>query len=350
MQTIMQYINDVPGVWRIKNIMTRANIRGIILMYHRVVNLDYDALELCVSKSHFEEHIQVINKYFQAVQIQKMANNLNKLSFGKKEIVITFDDGYADNFHNAKPILERYGTPATFYVVTGALNGKEEFSATYLEKAILESPDLPSIFEISISGKKYRWLINQEEPCRKIDYSQSKFGMPLNNESLSRARLFFALTEIISTTSIEKRKEIFQQIADWTGEALLPRQDYLPMTSNELCVLANSNIFEIGAHTLSHSMLSCLSAKEQEKEVIQNKQYLENLLNRKIISFSYPYGNYSSDTVRIIERLGFQNACTVVHRAVIRNTNPYLLPRYAVLDWDGDFFENKLRNWLTQLG
>src|SRR3989338_4864686 len=97
----------IPGASYVKKVLTRSHQRGIILMYHRVTELKHDPWCLAVSPVRFEEHMRIVKKFGRPVQMTQMSNNLNKRNFGKEEIAVTFDDGYADNFHNALPILKR---------------------------------------------------------------------------------------------------------------------------------------------------------------------------------------------------------------------------------------------------
>ncbi len=317
-------------------------------MYHRVADLDYDSLQLSVSSAHFEEHMQVINKLGRPVKIKDMVKNLKRCSFDRKEIVVSFDDGYSDNSTNAKSILERNGIPATFYIMTSAIGSKEEFFTNALEKSVLAPNKVPEVFEVYVSGKSFHWQINDQGACKKLDYSQIQERLPSNNARLTRSQLYFALAEITSILSAQEKKSLLQQVSSWSGQSLTPRPSYLPMTSDELISLADSELFEIGAHTISHSMLSDLPLEEQKKEIFQSKHDLEALINRPITSFSYPFGNYSEDTVRLVKEAKFENACTVAHQPVMRNTNPYLLPRFSVLDCDGEQFEHKLYEWLNK--
>lgn len=333
----------IPGSRTIKRIWSQVNRRGIILMYHRIANLNCDPWQLSVSPKNFEEHLQVIKKYSRPVLMREMSARLQYFSLGRKYIAITFDDGYADNFHNAKPILEKHGVPATFYVTSGAVNSREEFWWDEIGRLTMEAGKLPEVFDMTIAGKRYCWRINCKEEPRAMQHEP---GTYLEKTELSKSQLHYAIWEIISPLSMEEKKGILTQIAAWAGQPRTARPDYLPMTSQELVSLANSSLFEIGAHTISHTKLSCLSYQKQETEISGSKHALEGMIKRRITNFSYPHGDYSQETLEIVKRVGFDNACTVTAQPVKRGDNPHLLPRLMVLNWEKGQFEEKLQEWL----
>jgi peptidoglycan/xylan/chitin deacetylase (PgdA/CDA1 family) len=67
---------------------------------------------------------------------------------------------------------------------------------------------------------------------------------------------------------------------------------------------------EIGAHTVNHLKLTNTSEKEAEFQIKYSKEYLEQLLGKKIDSFSYPHGDYNTNTIRMVKESGFTNALT----------------------------------------
>ena len=318
-------------------------------MYHQVNDKKYDPRQLSVAPTHFEEHMQVIKKIGQVVQLREMGKDLNSFALGSRKIVVTLDDGYADNYYNARPILDRYEIPATFFIATGSTDSREDFWWNHLEPTILSTQILPEQFEITIAKTRYRWKIKSEEPCKVMDYSQSTYGIPHENSTLSRSRLYYVLMQLLAVVSPQERKEVLRRISDWVGKQTTPISDSLPMNSKELNKLACSPLFEIGAHTVDHVMLPFLPLNKQEEEISRSKHDLEKLIDREITSFSYPYGKYSDETVKIVERLEFKYACTVSQRPVMRDSNSYLMPRFVVSNWNGDQFEQNLRAWLMQL-
>lgn len=330
-----------------KRTWNRLNRRGIVLTYHRVVDLVCDPWQLGVSPVRFEEHLQVINKYGKPVQLREMGMKLKRFSIGKMEIVVSFDDGYADNVYNAKPILERHNVPATFFIVSGAVDSREELWWDELEKILLQSESLPQVFDLSIAGTDYDWQITSEKGRETLKYEEGIRHVPEANAVLSSGRLYFALWKILSELSSPVKQDTLRQIAQW-AKSTMSRTTHLAMTSKELLSLARSPLFEIGAHTVSHPMLSRLPLEKQKEEIVCSKDKLERLIGEPVTSFAYPHGDYSDDTLRLLRQSNFKNACTVHQGPVFRNADPLLMPRFTVLNWNTDTFEQNLCRWLTQ--
>jgi peptidoglycan/xylan/chitin deacetylase (PgdA/CDA1 family) len=112
--------------------------------------------------------------------------------------------------------------------------------------------------------------------------------------------------------------------------------------------LADDSLFEIGAHTDKHSRLSSLSVDEQRTDIFDSKRKLEATLQRRVSSFSYPFGgrpDYTPETTRTVQETGFDCACSTTANHVHKGADRYQLPRYIVRDWDGDEFARRFKEW-----
>jgi peptidoglycan/xylan/chitin deacetylase (PgdA/CDA1 family) len=268
--------------------------RSVILMYHRVVDVKRDRWALCVTPEHFAQHLDVLRKH--------QRTRLDRLTAGgwslrpKVTVAITFDDGYADNFHNAAPLLKKYETPASFFITTGYIGGVREFWWDELERIVPE------------------------------------------NEYLSR---YEALRPLID----EVRQGILNRMSRDSQKGTECRPSHRPMSVDELCLLASDDLFEVGAHTVTHPLLSAQPLERQQAEITGSKNWLQHLLERPVTSFSYPYGggqHYSPATVQIVRNAGFSRACTTVPRPVTWSDDHCQLGRLCVPDVDGDAFEKIL--------
>ena len=119
--------------------------RAVILLYHRVADLPSDPQLMAVTPRHFAEHLEVIRQSCRPLRLHDLGEALPDRS-----VVVTFDDGYADNLHHAKPLLAAHDVPATVFVTSGYVGSDREFWWDDLERILLETPSLPR-----------RWL-----PCR----------------------------------------------------------------------------------------------------------------------------------------------------------------------------------------
>src|SRR5215467_4451596 len=105
-----------------------ANVAGLILMYHRIAELQSDPWGLAVSPRHFAEHLEVLRRHGQPRPLAQTVKALQRQGLpGGRPLVVTFDDGYADNLYNAAPLLDRYDVPATVFLTTGYIDGAREF-------------------------------------------------------------------------------------------------------------------------------------------------------------------------------------------------------------------------------
>lgn len=99
----------------------------------------------------------------------------------------------------------------------------------------------------------------------------------------------------------------------------LRKEDLLTLNEELLCT--------IGAHTVSHPKLDTLTVEEQEREIIQSRRELEELLGHSVNHFSYPHGAYNEDTIQIIHDNNFHSSLHAWGGSIRRGNNLHLLPR-----------------------
>jgi len=116
----------------------------------------------------------------------------------------------------------------------------------------------------------------------------------------------------------------------------------IAITESELKILGNHRLIEIGAHTITHPRLSTLSVDEQSQEIKNSKEVLEKIINKKIVSFAYPFGDFNGNSMQLVEKLEFKRAVIVKAKPLTKNQNHYTLPRFIVRDWDIKKFTRKV--------
>lgn len=99
------------------------------------------------------------------------------------------------------------------------------------------------------------------------------------------------------------------------------------LSADQILEMAKSGVVEIGAHGVSHTPLLGLSQKKVEDEVVESKRTLENIINKPVVSFSYPFGSFDKQTIEIVKRAGFRSSVSTVPGTVQSRENQYFLYR-----------------------
>jgi peptidoglycan/xylan/chitin deacetylase (PgdA/CDA1 family) len=261
-----------------------------------------------------------------------------------KSVIVTFDDGYADNLWNAKPLLEHYNIPATVFVTSGYVDSKREFPSDWLERCLLRPETLPDSLTLIIGGKTYSW---------KIDNSKTNFdewNVTMKTDPTSRHRCYRELHRLIRPLDYDSRQAVLEALTNWASCPTHARPEYRVLNTNELKVLSEDGLVEIGSHGVNHLVQAEQPAEIQWKDISEGKQHLENILGKPVTSFAYPYGNsndVSEQTINIVKETGIQIACANVAAPITVGSDLFWLPRFLVRDWDGQELTKQLRKALN---
>lgn len=102
------------GALNVQRFLTRHRPR--ILVYHRISNQLYTS---GISIECFEKQMAYIKKRLRIISVSQLVDESKKVQLQPHTLALTFDDGYADFYYNAWPILRKYNIPATLYVPSG---------------------------------------------------------------------------------------------------------------------------------------------------------------------------------------------------------------------------------------
>jgi peptidoglycan/xylan/chitin deacetylase (PgdA/CDA1 family) len=316
--------------------------KALILMYHRIAEMDVDPWNLCVTPQHLAMHLEVVKKHAYPVSLAQLAHALQDGRVPDRAVVITFDDGYANNLNNAKPILEHYSIPATVFVTAGYVEKKREFWWDELDRVLLRPSKFPDTLELRINAVTRRWDLGPAVSYSEEEYHHDCLG---DREPSNRVKFYSSVWQWLRPLTEEQRENILDEIIVWAEADSVPRVTHRPLAPDEVCALARGGLVEIGAHTMRHEMLPAHPEAFQRSEIEQSKTYLENLLSGPIVSFSYPFGEYTEGTVSLVQKAGFACACSTIWGEVSRHSDRFKLPRFGVKDWSGEAFEWHLLRW-----
>jgi peptidoglycan/xylan/chitin deacetylase (PgdA/CDA1 family) len=223
----------------------------------------------------------------------------------RQSIALTFDDGYLNNFEVALPVLRKYDAPATFYIITGALERKD----------FVSWPDIVDIL------KRYH-----------------KKDILLNNIRFSYPEFIDAETGTDLMAYLKKQGIKAAKIAN----QILEGYDYLDLAGRDIPELIRTisadtiskykseKLIEYGSHTHTHPCMEYVEEHEAAKELSLSKKTLEKLVGKPVTSVAFPDGSYSQETLRICLDHGYTDLAAVKYKYGEANSHPNLLSRFTV--------------------
>ncbi len=323
--------------------------KAVVLMYHRIAEPDTDPWQLSVSPARFEEHLKVLRDGYRVVPVADLAGQLAKGKVNKKSVCITFDDGYTDNFLYAKPLLEKYRSPASFFLATQYLGRAEVYWWDELEIILLRTATLPARLQLEIRGKGFDFQLEHEGHLTPAEWEQHRRWVWPEPAPTRRCMMYLALWEEIRPLPFEEIKAVMKEIRAWSAsDYSAPVIDY-PMSLDQAREFLVSPLFDIGLHTHTHCDLGAHTRSFQLQEISACAAFLQAEFMHTSRTIAYPYGRYNADTLSLAQDLQLQAAFTTHTRFVSKHTDPLQIPRFQVKNWTGEEFAQQLRIWSKSL-
>jgi len=299
------------------------NNKLLILMFHRVLPQPDPLLPHDVDVNTFDWQMGLIKHCFTPLSLTEAAHRLRTGTLPPRSVCVTFDDGYADNYHFALPVLKKYDIPATVFVAVGFIDGGMMWNDAIIETCRHAKSGVMDLYAIGLD----RYPINTQ-----------KERLDTINTVIQRLKYL----------PMEERQAKVEKITGLANEDL---PNNLMMTHDQLNQLSLHGI-EIGAHTVSHPILSRMPLDQAEYEIIEGRNRLQDMLGTTIKSFAFPNGkpgyDYGPDHVRTVRQAGFDVAVSTAWGYASSDGDPYQLPRIA--PWDSSSLRYGLRMLKTYIG
>ena len=286
---------------------------GAILMMHRVCP-DPDAAfvpnkSLAVTPEFLATVIQTLRaNHFVIMDLESALTLMHQGGGPERFAVLTFDDGFQDIHDNALPVLREHSAPFTVYVTPGFVDRDARPWTVDLERLIGTVAQL------------------------RLDLGEERTVFPANTTE-EKYRAFSAALTLLRRL---RPRDVNRQL-----DELLRQHDIEPaatdccMPWDDLAVLAADPLCTIGAHSMTHAMLSILSDQEVRDELQQSKQVIEQHLDVVVDHLAFPYGDTEAvgpREVQIASEVGFRSAVTTRPGMITSRsgTSPTSLPRLSV--------------------
>lgn len=269
-----------------------------ILAYHRVTTVidepsfPYDPELISASPLSFQEQMAYVARYFEPVRCSEVVSALDGgTPLPARAILITFDDGHADNYTNAFPILRRIGIPATIFLSTAYIGTRDTFWFDRVSYAIFRFPegrlDLPGL------------------------------STPLNLSDVPSRRVAADIVrEYLKGLPDTNRQELVDWILERQTRMGLVDDAHLSgaLSWDQVKEMAEAGI-EFGSHTVSHPILTRLDDFALEKEVVDSRQIIASMIGRPVEVIAYPEGGreaFDSRVISAVKKSGYKLALTYI--------------------------------------
>ena len=201
---------------------------------------------------------------------------------GELSVLITFDDGYRDNFDLAYPILRRHGAPAIFFVPTNMIESRRlgwvDLIAYFLKATAKTS--------ITVDGQQY----------------------DLRGDGRARAIMIFHGMK--RTRPAAETSDLLDRLAEASAvEPPSPEQQSAELMTWDQLREASAGVVTVGSHTHTHQVLATLDPKDQRDDLDRSRQMIEAELGHAPRTLAYPVGGYrhfNADTRREAQGSGFE--------------------------------------------
>ncbi len=269
-----------------------------ILLYHGVTDEHGEGIfnyrGKFVTTRAFRAHLTYFKRTFEVVGLAEQVERI-KAGTAARTLSITFDDGYANNYHEAFPILRELGVPATFFVTTDFVDKKQPLPVDIIEYAIGAA-----------SGSRE-------------DRIKTDLALRQKMKALPVADARALLEEVIRTYGRDLRIDI-------------ERTSYRPLTWQQVAEMESAGM-TFAPHTRTHPILSRLSQSEAREEIVGSKEALAAHAAHPLNIFACPNGgtdDFTAETIEILKTAGFAASLTTDARAIVPTDDAFALPRFTM--------------------
>lgn len=311
-----------------------------VSMYHYVRNLEHSRYPEIkgMNMSVFRQQIEYLKNNFAIITMEQMIDSVtNGTKLPENALLLTFDDGYIDNYTYVLPILEEYHVQGSFFIPGKTFSTHQLLDVNKIHY-ILASAD---INKLAIDLKeKMDFYRGGEYDYASTDELWNEYGKPNRWDS---AEVIF-VKRMLQTVLPEKLRnriasELFAKYVGVTEEQLAHE---LYMTEEQIRAMKRHGM-HIGIHGYDHYWLGNLTEEEMKQDVSKALNVLNEFIDEKKWVICYPYGNYNDNVLKYIKECGCALGFTTeVGIADLKRYSPLTLPRFDCND-----FPPKSENYLN---
>jgi peptidoglycan/xylan/chitin deacetylase (PgdA/CDA1 family) len=302
-----------------------------IVVYHGIIQSPLDVYNSCfLDEESFRTQVAYLRTNFQVLRLCDAVEKLRSKSVDRPTAVITFDDGYQNNYDVAFPILREAGVPATIFLTTALLNSDDTFWNLRLNRAL---------------SKTEKTSLEWDGRVFDLVGPTSKRAAGLAIASILRELPRGELTSDLHT--------ILRDLEDDPDCAIEVDSPFRMLNYQAIADMTSSGLIDFGAHGHTHAKLTRLSPEEQREEIERSLAMVSDLTGAPCKLFAYPFGksaDYDDETIRILETCGVRVALTGIRGGNDVSTHRMELRRYGIdADLNMALFQIKVHHFQSLL-
>jgi peptidoglycan/xylan/chitin deacetylase (PgdA/CDA1 family) len=308
----------------------------LVLTYHGVLPGDDDQYDFLnanfVSEAAFERQMQWLSSRYRLVTLRQIVAALNGgPALPPRAATVTFDDGFANNFHVALPILQRLHVPCSVFLTTGLIGvAGAQLWTERVKRAIALTPARSFVFGPDQKTFLIGSPTDRERAARDVLATLKRLSPEVRDQQVA------ALETVCGRPGITAAESIRYDFLNWDQ------------------VRAMSAVgIEFGSHTVSHPILATLPSAELESELRNSKHAIEAELGIECYAFAYPNGktaDFGDREAAILRRLGYRCALSLNGGLNKPAADPFRLERVNISrEFDAALFNATLTGATAEL-
>ena len=282
-QRLVEVAERMGLVRSLKGLHDRRNPALTILAYHRVMPTDaldsypFDPELISATPSQFDSQMRYVREHLDPVSLKDVIAQIERgTPLPPNAVAVTFDDGFADTYRYAFPVLKRYSIPATIFVSTGYVEAGEPFWFELASYLIYRAPP---------------FSLEPKEGMR----------LPVGDSWIERTASLRQLHSLLKDLPNSDRLAILNNwkssyVDEFAHGTTLHSG---PISWPQITEMARSGI-DFGSHTVSHPNLTRLTNDELNRELIDSKNILQSRLQKEIDTIAYPIGTASTFNASVL--------------------------------------------------